>query len=252
MLRTLPWKRGPKSLMTDALPSPQAASAFAQLTRRQKRFVEAFAAGCSGSEAVRQAGYKGLYAHTVAYKWAKRPNVRAAIDERCKELAEDVGVRQHVVLRQLKAVATLDPRKVEDENGEPIPLHKLDPETAAAIAAVEVENISINGETGKRYRYKFWDKVKAGVQLGQYTGAWQVGSTNVNVDARSVTVNGGGDAGIRAVSELQQRLAAIARRTGASLPDPDGSVLPDSRGDGQDGRGASVDVRADQGSGGRA
>lgn len=203
--------------------------------------------GCTGSEAVRQAGYKGQWAHTVAAKWAKRPQVRAAIEERAKQLAEDVGVRQHVVLRQLLAIATVDPRKLEDENGRAIPLHLLDAETAAAISSVDVENISINGETGTRYKYKFWDKVKANVQLGQFAGAFQPGTTHVNVDARSVTVHGADSDAVRRVDEFVRR---IATQGGAAASGANGPVLPAPLRDGASGRGSPVDADPHPGSAG--
>lgn len=221
-------------------------SAFDLLTRRQKIFVEHFAAGCTGVYSVRQAGYKGAHANVVAYRWANRPEVRAAIEERQKELAEDVGVRQHVVLRQMLAIATLDPRKLVDEKGDPIPLHKLDDATAAAIAGLEIESVSSNGLKGTRYKYKFGDKVKAGVQLGQYVGVWQPGTTNVNVDARQVHLNGNGaGAGVlRAIDDLVARASAVGVSAAPALPDPDGPVLPAAVCDGAAGRGSPVDAGA--------
>jgi phage terminase small subunit len=231
--------------MADALPANQT-SAYARLTRRQKRFVEHFAAGCTGSEAIRQAGYKGKYAHVVAHKWANRPEVRAAIQEREEQLTRDLGIRQHVVMRQMLAIATCDPRKVVDpQTGQALPLEQLDPETAAAISSVEVENISINGESGTRYKYRFWDKVKANDRLGQFTKLWDAKSgTSINVDARSVHIGGNaaGEGFLRAADDLLARAAAVGVAPALPAPGADGSVLPASVCDGQAGHRAPVDA----------
>jgi phage terminase small subunit len=239
----------------NAVPARRERSAYERLTRRQRIFVDALVHGTSGSESVRQAGYKGLHAHAQAWKWSQRPAIKAAIDEREAQLAQDVGVRQHRVLRQMLAIATADPRKLVDPaTGKARPLEKLDEDTAAAISSVEVENISINGEEGIRYKYRFWDKVKANDRLGQYVKLWDAKSATVNVDARTVnlTANVGGPEALRAVADLGQRLVALTAGAGAPSADPDRSVLPAAVCDGPAGRGAPVDAGAHPGSAGES
>jgi hypothetical protein len=174
-------------------PAKREKSAYERLTRRQRRFVDELVVGCSAAEAMRQSGYKGSYPEIRAYREQKDPDVAAAIAERTEQLALDVGVRQHKVLRQMLAIATCDPRKLIDpQTKRARRLEELDEDTAAAISSVEVEDISSDGETGTRYKYRFWDKVKANDRLGQFTKLWDAKSTSINVDARSVTINNDG------------------------------------------------------------
>jgi hypothetical protein len=224
---------------------PDENSAYDRLSRRHRRFVDAYVAGATGAEAVRQAKCKTSHPRNLAYQLLQVPEIRAAIDERERQLVADIGVRHERVLRELYAIATADPRRFSDENGAAIPLHRLPPELAAAIAAVDVENISINGESGTRYKYKLWDKNKALDKLGQYLKLWDTKGPTVNVDARSVTNNtvhvGGGEA-IRSVADLGRAIAAIGTGQGVSSPDTNGSVLPAPVRAEPAGRGTSVDA----------
>ena len=238
-----------------AVPAKREKSAYERLKRRERRFVDQYVIGCSAAEALRQCGYKGLHPNAIAHKWLKKPDVAAAVDERTEQHLLDTTARKHKTLEQVISIAYADPRKVvHPETGKAVPLEQMDAATAAAISSVEVENISIDGESGTRYKYRFWDKGKALDRLGQWQRLWDAPGTKVNVDARSVTVNndGGGDAALRAVSEMQQRLADIARRAGASIPHQDRPVLPAESDHGAGGHGTSLDVCPNQGGGGGA
>lgn len=176
----------------------------------------------------------------------QRPYLAQAVEERTKAYLDEIGVRHERIVRELYAIATVDPRKLEDENGKAIPLHKLDDATAAAISGVDVENISINGETGTRYKYKFWDKNKALDKLGQYRKLWDTKGPTVNVDARSVTVNAtGGAEALQEAIRLLEQARAIAAPIAATLSDTDGSVLPAAVRDEPPRRRASLDAGED-------
>ena len=90
---------------------------------------------------------------------------------------------------------------------------------------------------------KFWDKVKANDRLGQFVKLWEQRATNVNVDARSVTLNvdRGSEDAIRALDDIGRQIAALGSGQAPALPNPHGSVLPAALCDGQEGRGTSVD-----------
>jgi len=168
--------------------------------------------------------------------------VVAAIEEATARHIGEMGLRQITVLRQMAAIATSDPRKLMDANGKQIPLHLLDADTAAAISGVEIEEISTQGREGTRYKYKFWDKVKANDRLGQYVKLWDAKSTTVNVDARSVTLNvdaGSADA-LRQLADLGRQVAAIGAGQVTASADQDRLVLLAEVRDGAAGRGASV------------
>lgn len=233
--------------MTDALPA-STKSAYSRLPRRYRRFVDEYVTGKSGTDSILAAGCKSQHARTVASRLLRKPDIQAALEERTREVVADAGVRHERVVRELYAIATLDPRNVVDpETGIAVPLERMDAATAAAISSVEVENISINGETGTRYKYRFWDKGKALDKLGQYLKLWDAARTHVNVDARSVTVHGADSDAVRRVDEFVRR---IATQGGAAASGANGPVLPAPLCDGAGGRGSPVDADPHPGSAG--
>jgi len=54
------------------------------LTEREKRFVEALGAGCSGAEAARRAGYSGSAHDLAAYasRLRRKPHIAAELEQR--------------------------------------------------------------------------------------------------------------------------------------------------------------------------
>lgn len=77
------------------------------------------------------------------------------------------------ILEELASLAFLDPRKLFDEQGNLIPIHKLDQESAAAIAGLEHDEIySGRGEErasiGRTAKIKLIQKTQALELLGKY------------------------------------------------------------------------------------
>lgn len=228
-------------------------SAYDRLSRREKRFIDAYVPGLTGAEAVRRIGYKGSQPERKAWRWLRRPEIQAALEEREAHYIREMGVRAERIMRETIAIATLDPRKLVGPDGKPVKLQELDDATAAAIAGLEIEDISSNGETGTRYKLKFWDKNKALDKLGQFRKLWDAKGPTVNVDARSVTnntVNVGSGEALRSVADLSRVIATVGASQSLSAPDQNGSVLPAALRDEPQGRGASVDAGADTGSAG--
>jgi hypothetical protein len=222
---------------------PQPKSAYEQLPRRYRRFVDAWIEGKTGVEAIKAAGYKRLYPHQASAKLRNKPEIQAAIEERTRQYIADVGVRHETVIRELYWLATCDPRKLVNGEGVQIPLHLLPADIAACISSVEIENVSYNDETGTRYKYKFWDKNKALEKLGLYLKLWETSKTNVNVDARSVTNNViAGPEALSGALRLLEQARTIAAPATAALSHTDGSVLPAEIRDESPGRGAPVDA----------
>ncbi len=75
------------------------------------------------------------------------------------------------VLAEEARIAFADPRAVYGPDGEPLPPHRLDEDTARALAAMEVvESTTKSGETTVRRKYKFWDKRAALDRLARHLG----------------------------------------------------------------------------------
>lgn len=122
---------------------------YATLPRRHQLFVDAFVACGVGTEALRAIGFKGKAANCASSKLMALPQIRTAVKERTDEHIAAAGITVVKTLKQLAAVLHFDPRKLVDAHGNPLPLHELPNDSAAAIGSVDIEE-----EDGKR-RYKY-------------------------------------------------------------------------------------------------
>lgn len=102
------------------------------------------------------------------------------------------------ILEELARLAFLDPRKLFDEQGNLIPIHKLDEESAAAIAGLDHDEIySGRGEDrasiGRTAKIKFIQKTQALELLGKYHKLFADHvdhSGSVGIDIRVEHING--------------------------------------------------------------
>lgn len=143
---------------------------MAKLTAKQEQFAQLIAQGKSQADA-----YRGAYnasKSTDKTIW-ERASVLCADDKvaaRIKELKDETAKRNTLVvddiLREIRRVATFDPRKLFDEHGNLKPVHELDDDTAAAIGSLEVAEM-FGGESkeeggraiiGLTKKFKAWDK----------------------------------------------------------------------------------------------
>jgi len=65
--------------------------------------------------------------------------VKNRIQELWNEAAEEVGVTPQRVLQEISRVAFASIRDIYDDQGNPIPMHELDDDTAATIVGVDIE-----------------------------------------------------------------------------------------------------------------
>lgn len=225
---------------------------YSQLTKRQRLFVDEYLASRTAAAAYIAAGYQGKDATACAWQLLKKPNIADAVIERRRQLLDDVGIRQERVILELAAIATSDPRKLVDGLGEVVPLHLLDPKTAASIASLEIEDVSIGGRVGKRYKYRFWDKPKALDKLGQWMKLWESAHVGINIDNRQVHVStspdGRSEATLRAVDELIGTIKSLGQVATAAQAYKNGSLLPAPVRDEPERHGAPLVDGEDQGS----
>lgn len=139
---------------------------------RHERFAQELAKGSAIGAAYNEAGYIGNpSAATRLYK-----NVK--ITERVRYLqasaAERVGVTIEGVLLEMKRIATSDPRKLFDMNGNLLRIEELDDDTARAIASIEVVTKPVaggeKGEVEHVHKIKSWDKNTALDKLAKHLG----------------------------------------------------------------------------------
>lgn len=142
----------------------------AKLTAKQEHFAQLVAQGKSQADAYREAYNAGKMRderiYVEACEVAKNPKVSGRIRELKDETAKRNALVVDDILNEIRRVATFDPRKLFDENGNMKAIHELDDDTARAIGSVEVAEM-FGGESreeggraiiGLTKKIKAWDK----------------------------------------------------------------------------------------------
>ena len=87
---------------------------------------------------------------------SRDPAILSVLDKRRDEVFDNLKITTERILLERARLAFFDPRKLLDKDGQPIPLHLLDDDTAAAIAGLDVMQIGGDSEssvaTVKKYR----------------------------------------------------------------------------------------------------
>lgn len=108
------------------------------MTDKEQAFVREFRVDRNATKAAIRAGYSKKTAGSAGQRLLKKVEIRAAIDAADHDLASRVGLSAERVLRERMRIAFFDPRQLLDSEGNPKPLQELDADTAAAIAGLEV------------------------------------------------------------------------------------------------------------------
>lgn len=108
------------------------------LTAKQQRFVDEYLHDLNATQAAIKAGYSKKTARSVGSENLAKPDIAKAIQEAMKNRQARTFITQDRVLQELARIAFFDPRKLLDDDGNPIPLSNLDDDTAAAVAGVDL------------------------------------------------------------------------------------------------------------------
>lgn len=154
------------------------------LTPQQERFAQEVASGKSLSEAYRTAyprsqKWKQTAVAESASRMATLPNVSARIAGLRAAAADRAMMTAADVLREAMRLARFDIRKLYREDGSLVPIHELDDETAAAVQAVEIQEVYEGSGpdrvfVGYTKKYKVADKNAALEKLFKHFGLYEV------------------------------------------------------------------------------
>jgi len=164
-----------------------AVTARTRLTPRQERFANEVAAGKSQADAYRVA-FPGSLAWQPATVWSRASNLMAKgkVAARVEELREAISKKLRTsgaeTLQEIDRIAKFDVRNIYDAQGNAIPVHLLDADTAAAIQGVEIVE-TVETADGKRRvvsytrKYKVADKNAALDKLMRHFGLYATDNT---------------------------------------------------------------------------
>lgn len=150
--------------------TPQQRTFADELILTGNKRASAIKAGIKPSSAGAMAARLSTNVNIVKYM-AMRQGANAVI------LENDYGVNRDRVLRELAAVAFIDPAKMYDDNGELLHINKMDEMTRRAIAAVDVVEMTDSDGALEGYtrKVKISPKIAALELLGRHLRMWNNG-----------------------------------------------------------------------------
>lgn len=139
------------------------------MTPKQQLFVREYLVDLNATQAAIRAGYSAKTAQSIGQENLTKPDIAAAIQAAMDKRAQRVGVTADRVLDEIAKLAFFDPRRLFDDDGKPIHVSKLDDETAAAVAGLDVVTQG-NADVGFAdvLKVKLTDKAKALEMLGRH------------------------------------------------------------------------------------
>lgn len=194
-----------------------------RLTQLQRRFCHHVALGRTQTDALRLAGWKGKRPDVKGSKLMALPHVREHAEKLKQDDLATAGVTRAMIANELRRLAFVDPRKLENADGTGKPLSELDDDTAAAVASVEFEEL-FEGHGEKRERIgrvrklKTWNKREALSELAAIAGMKR------NDGAPPAVVGPGLTVIVQQGVQVQGQQVVQSHRVEVQLPRPGGST----------------------------
>lgn len=146
------------------------------LSPRQEQFIAEYLLDLNATQAAIRAGYSAKTAQEQGSRLLSNVIIAQRIAEKRQELADNTGLSVERVLQEAMRLAFFDIRKLTDDEGNPIPVHQLDADTAAAIQGLELATErgpdKESGPTIVR-KYKIADKNSAIERLFKHLGLFE-------------------------------------------------------------------------------
>jgi phage terminase small subunit len=158
---------------------PEIGNAYEGLNPRQRKFVDLLCAGSKKAEAAREAGYSSKRPDVAAAKLLAIPLLRAAYEQRQKEVTIEAGVEADRVVWEVAKMGfanMLDYVTVQPDGTAFFDLSKISRDQGAAICEIVVDEYTEGrGEEArqvKRMKLKLSDKKGPLELLGKYLKLW--------------------------------------------------------------------------------
>jgi len=142
------------------------------LTAKQMAFCREFILDCNGTQAAIRAGYSPKTANEQAARLLANVSVAAEVERLMKERSARTKIDADRVIQELARIGLVDVRKLFNLDGTLMRLDKLDDDTAAAIAGIEVNELrdAEGFVLGHAKKIKLVDKLGALTKLAQHLG----------------------------------------------------------------------------------
>ncbi len=143
-----------------------------KLTAKRLRFIEEYLIDCDATKAAKRAGFSEKTAHQTGYELLRVPEVAEKIAERQKYISGLADVSTVEVVRQLARMAFFNPKDMFDEDGDPLPIHKLPDDAALVIQGFKTRK-EAGGDPATITEYKMSDRNSAADKLMKHLGGYE-------------------------------------------------------------------------------
>lgn len=141
------------------------------LSDKQKLFCDEYLIDLNATQAAIRAGYSKKTAYSSGQRLLKDVEVQKWVQFRMEERGKRTEITQDRVLEEYAKLAYFDPQKLYDENGNLLPVNKLDKDVAAALIGVDVTESIIDGNVVTlTKKVKYSDKKGALDSLARHLG----------------------------------------------------------------------------------
>ena len=130
-----------------------------KLSPKQNLFVQEYLIDKNATQAAIRAGYSAKTAEIIGFENLRKPKIKEKIDYELATEAERLGITRQGVLDEMARCAFFDVRKLFNADGSLKDILDLDPDTAAAIAGLEIESL-FAGKGEDRIQIGTTNKVK--------------------------------------------------------------------------------------------
>jgi len=152
------------------------------LTPKQAIFIAEFLIDRNATRAAIAAGYSKKTAEAAGSRLLRNVKVSAVLAKRTARLEEKLEITAERVLRELAKLAFYDVGEIFDAQGNPLPVHRMDEMTRAAIAGLETETQQRkDGPVTVATKFKLADKGQNLERLGKYLKLFGEGSFGASV-----------------------------------------------------------------------
>lgn len=152
----------------------KAGNSQAAAIERRQAFVAAYLInGRNATQAAITAGYSKKTAYSQGQRLLKNVEVANQVVAAVEKVQAITGLTLERTLQEVARLSFFDARKLY-RDGVLIPVHELDDDTAAAVAAIETDEITGDGAIiGRTRKLKFWDKNAALEKAMRHLGAYE-------------------------------------------------------------------------------
>jgi phage terminase small subunit len=100
-------------------------------------------------------------------------DIQKYIAEQQEKLQDKLDISKETVINELAKIAFSDIRKIFNTNDSLKNIQELDDNTSGAIASIKIKETTDTGTACKTVEIKFYDKVRALIDLGKHLGLFR-------------------------------------------------------------------------------